>query len=80
MVIIRQIKKLSIDVREQLKASVLKAQGRQYGAEIELTARSVDELNDGAVLRAAMAVTAFVPGGDAPGDVDDEIAPMLPSQ
>ena len=72
--------KLGIDVMAQLKASVLKAQGRQDGAEIELTARSMDEPNDGAVLRAAMAVTAFVPGSDAPGDVDDEVALTLPSQ
>ena len=47
---------------------------------MELTARSVGELNDGAVLRAAMAVPAFVTGGDAPGDVDDEVALTLPSQ
>ena len=72
--------KLGIDVMPQLKASVLPAQGRQYGAGMEITARSVDELNDGAVLRAVMVVTAFVPGGDAPGDVDDEVALTLPSQ
>ena len=53
--------KLGIDVMAQLKASVLKAQGRQDGAGMEHTARSVGEPNDGAVLRAAMAVTAFVP-------------------
>ena len=47
---------------------------------MELTARSMGELNDSDVLRAAMAVTAFVPGGDAAGDVDDEVALMLPSQ
>ena len=47
---------------------------------MELTARSVGEPNDGGVLRAAMAVTAFVPGGDVPGDVDDEVALTLPSQ
>ena len=64
----------------QKKASVLKAQGRQYGARMELTARSVGERNDGVVLRVAMTVTAFVPGGDAPGDVDDEVALTLPSQ
>ena len=27
-----------------------------------------------------MAVTAFVPGGEAPGDVDDEVVLTLPSQ
>ena len=63
--------KLGIDVMAQLKVSVLKAQGRQDGAGMELTARSVDKPNNGAVLRAAMAVTAFVPGGDALADVDD---------
>ena len=51
--------------------------GRQHGAEIELTARSVGEPNVGAVPRAAMAVTAFVPGGDAPSDVDDAVALTL---
>ena len=69
-----------IDVMAQLKASVLKAQGREDGAGTELTSRSVDEANDGAVLRAAMAVTAFVSGGDPPGDVDDEVTMTLPSQ
>ena len=72
--------KLGIDVMAQLKASELKAQGRQDSAGMELTARSVGNPNDGAVLRAAMAVKAFVPGGDAPGDVDDEVAQTLPSQ
>ena len=71
---------LGIDVMAQLKTYVLKAQGRQDGAGMELTARSVGEPNDGAVLRTAKAVTAFVPGGDAPGDVDDEVALTLPSQ
>ena len=66
--------KLGIDVMAQHKTYVLKAQGRQDGAGMELTARSVGEPNDGAVLRTAMAATAFVPGGDAPGDVDDDVA------
>ena len=47
---------------------------------MELTTHSVGRPNDGAVLRAAMAVTAFVPGGDAPGNVDDEVALTLPPQ
>ena len=83
VVIVRQKmlrEKLGIDVMAQLKASVLKARGRQDGAWMELSARSVDELNHGAVLRAAMAVTAFVLGGDAPGDLDDEVTLTLPSQ
>ena len=82
-VIIRQKtlgEKVSIDVMAQLKASVLKAQGRQDGGGMELTARSVGEPNDCVVLRAAMDVTAFVPGGDAPGDVDDEVTLTLPTQ
>ena len=37
---------------------------------MEITADAVGEPNAGAVLRAAMAVTAFWPGADAPGDVD----------
>ena len=64
----------------QLKTSVLKAKGRKYGSGMELTASSVGEPSDGTVLRAAMAITAFVPAGDAPGDVDDEVALTLPSQ
>ena len=82
MVIIGQktLREKPIDVMAQLKASVLKAQGRQDGAGMELRPCSAGELNDGAVLRAAMAVTAFAPGGDAPGDVDDEGALTLPSQ
>ena len=47
---------------------------------MELSARSVGEPSDGAVRRATMAVTAFVPGGDAPGDVNDEVALTLLSQ
>ena len=72
--------KLGIGVKPQLKASVPKAQGRQDGAGMEFAARSVDEPNDGAVLRAAMAVTAFALSGDAPGEVDDEVALTPPSQ
>ena len=53
---------------------------RQDDAEIELTARSVGEPTNGAELLAAMAGTAFVPGGDAPGDVDDDVALTLPSK
>ena len=72
--------KPGIDVMAQLKASELKAQGRQDGAGMELTAHSVGEPNHGAVLGAATAVTVFVPGGDAPSDMDNEVALTLPSQ
>ena len=72
--------KIGIDVMAQLNASVLRAQRRQDGAGMELTARAVGKPNDGAVLRGGMAVTAVVPGGDAPGGVDDEVALTLPSQ
>ena len=72
--------KLGIDVMAQIKASVLRARGRQDDAGMELTACSVGEPNDGAVLRATMAVTASVLRGDAPGDVDDDVALTLPSQ
>ena len=51
--------KFGIDAMAQLVASVLKAYGRQDGAEIEFTALAVGESNAGAVLWAAMAVTAF---------------------
>ena len=69
--------KLGIDVMAQLKASVLKAHGREDGPEMEITAGAVGEPNAGAVLRAAMAVTAFGPGGDAPGDVSDDVTLAL---
>ena len=72
--------KSGIDVMAQLKASLLKEQERQNGAGMELTAHFMGESSDGAVLRAAMAVTAFVPGGDAPGDVEVEVALTPPSQ
>ena len=72
--------KLGIDVMTQLKASVLKADGRQDGPDMEVSAGAVDEPNAGAVLRAAMAVTAFGPSCGAPGDVDDDATLMLLSQ
>ena len=57
--------KLGINVMAQLKASVLKAHRCADDAGMEFTALAVGEPNAGAVLRAAMAVTAFGPGGDA---------------
>ena len=72
--------KFGIDVMTQLKASVLKVHGREDGPEMEATAGAVDEPNAGAVLRAAMAVTAFGPSGGAPGDVDDDATLTLLSQ
>ena len=71
---------IRIDVMAHLKASVLKAHGREDGPEMETTAGAATEPNAGAVLRAAMAVTAFGPGGDAPGVVDDDITLALLSQ
>ena len=47
---------------------------------MELTARSVGGPDNGAVLRAAMAITAFGPVGDVPGDVDDQVTLTPPSQ
>ena len=47
---------------------------------MEFTAGAVGEPNASAVLRAAMAATAFGPGGDAPGDVDDDVTLTLLSQ
>ena len=69
--------KLGIDVMAQLKASVLMAHRHEDGPEMEITAGAVGEPNAGAVLRAAMAVTAFGPGGDASGDVDDDVTLTL---
>ena len=57
---------------------MLKAHRREDGREI--TAGAAGEPNAGAVLRAAMAATAFGPGGDAPGDVDDDVALMVLSR
>ena len=71
--------KLGIDVMAQFEAYVLKACGRQGDAGVELTARAVSELNAGAVMRAAMVVTAFGPGGDAPCDVDNNVTLILAS-
>ena len=56
----------------QLKPSVLKAHGRDDGPKIEAAAGAVDEPNHGAPLRGAMAITAFAPGGGAPGEVSDD--------
>ena len=76
--------KLGIDVMAQLKASlkasVLKAHERKNDPEMEITAGVVGEPNAGAVVRAAMAVTTFRPGGYTPGEVDDDIALTLLSQ
>ena len=72
--------KLGIDVMTQLKASVLKAHGCQDDAGIEFTALAVGEPNAGAVVRAAIAVTVFGPGGDASGDVEDGVTLTLLSQ
>ena len=76
MVIIGQTtlrEKLGIDVMAELKASVLKVFGREDGPETEITSGAVGEPNAGAVLWTAMAITAFGPGGDAYGDVDDNV-------
>ena len=72
--------KLGIDVMAQPKASVLKAHGWQDNSWIEFTAVAVGEPHAGAVLREAMAVTAFGPGGDASGGVEDEVTLTLLSQ
>ena len=65
MVIIGQTtfrEKFGMDVMAHLKASVLKARGREDGPEIATTVGAVGEPNDGALLRTAMTVTAFGPG------------------
>ena len=69
----------------QLKASVLKAHGCRNYSGMEFTAIAVGEPNAIAVLRAAIAVTAFGPGGVASGgvasgDVEDEVTLTLLSQ
>ena len=58
----------------------MKAHGREDIPEIETTAGAVGEPNAGAVLRAAMAVTAFGSSGDTPGDVGDDVTVTLLSQ
>ena len=70
---------LGINVMAQVKVSVLKAHGRLDGAGMEFNACAVGEPNAGAVLRAALVVAAVGPGGDAPGDVDDDVMLTLPS-
>ena len=65
---------LRIDIMAQLRASMLKVHGLEDGLVMEITAGdAVGEPNAGAVVRAAIAVTAFGSGGDAPGDVDDDV-------
>ena len=76
VVIIGQItsrKKLCIDVMAQLVASVLKAHGCQDDSKMELTDLAVGEANADAVLRVAMAVTAFESGIDSSDVVEDEV-------
>ena len=58
--------KRGIDVMAQLKASVLKADGREDIPEMEITTGPAGDLNAGAVLRSTMAITVSGPGGDVP--------------
>ena len=53
---------------------------RQGGVEVGVTAHAMGEPNAGAVLWVAIAVTAFGPCVDAPGEVDDDVTLMLRSQ
>ena len=48
--------------------------------EMEITAGVVGEPKAGSVLRVATAFTSFGSGGDAPGDVDDDVTLTLLSQ
>ena len=64
----------------QLKATVLKADGREDGPEMEFTAGAVGDVNAGAVLQATISITVSGPGGDVLGDVDDDVTLMLLSQ
>ena len=72
--------KLRIDVMTELKASVLKAHKREDRSGMEITAGAVDEPNAGAVLQAAMVVMAFGPGGNEPGEVDNDVTMTRLSQ
>ena len=69
-----------IDVMVHRKASVLKARRRKDSPEMEIKDGAVGEPNAGAMLQAVMVVTAFGPGGDAPGDVEDDVTRTLLSQ
>ena len=71
------IENLGIDVMARLKASELKAHGCQDDSGMEFTTLAVCEPNDGAVLRAVMAVTAFGPDGGASGDVEEVTQTLL---
>ena len=73
--------KLGIDVMVQLKAYVLNAHGRQDGRRWGgVYSSCYERARRGAVLRVAMAVTAFGPVVDAPDDVDDEVTLTLRSR
>lgn len=61
----------------QFRKSVLKACGRQDGARVEVTAHAIREADAGPALRAATAFTAFGPGIDTLGDVDDGVTLAL---
>ena len=54
-----------------LRASVLRACGRQHGDGVEVPPYAMGIPNAGAVLRAAMAPTVVRQGVDVPGDVTD---------
>ena len=64
----------------QLKESVVKALRHEDIPQIETTTGAVAEPNAGVVLWAAMAVTGFGSGGDAPGEIDDDVTVTLLSQ
>ena len=53
---------------------------RQGGVGVGVTAHAMGEPNAGFVLWAAIAMTAFGPGIDAPGEVHDDVTLMLRSQ
>ena len=60
-----------------LEVYILKACGRKVGAGVEISTRAVGETNAGVVLQSAIAVAAVMPGGDAPGGIDDEVTMTL---
>ena len=72
--------KIDIDVITLLRASVLRACGRQHADRVEVPPHAMGIPNAGAVLRAEMALTVVRQGVDVSGDVTDYVTLTWPSQ
>lgn len=69
--------KLGIDAMAQVMAPVLKSRRRQDDPGMGPTAATVADPDAGAVVRVVVPVTAFGPGRDVPGGVEDDVTLTL---